>query len=186
MRNRIKARDILKDSKEIVFKGTSLEVHTKEINGVFYLQIFEGRKLRPSMYAKFNSFSGMEKQIKRFVDKDLKNKAYKEEIKKKRKEAISNLKHELQKGVTVRSSFSYDMTFNYFFRVVSNKGNTYKFEILNKEWVDGDAGYTGSVKAGSPTGKFIEGKITSSGLKIDDNYARVINPLESFYENHCD
>ena len=111
---------------------------------------------------------------------------YKKNLKIQRAQRNKELKASLIPGTIVRTVFSYEMTFNYFYKVIENKGSKYKLQKLTNEWVDGDAGFTGSVKAGKETDKFIEGKLTVSGLKIDDLYGEIININDTFYENHID
>jgi hypothetical protein len=179
-------RNIMSDAKELKFKDSTLKVYIKEDNGKWICQIFTGRKTKPTSYVRYRTLEAMETEIKRQIDLDIANTQYKEALKITRRENAKKLKAALISGATVRTSFSYNMTFNKFYRVVSNKGNTYKFEILGTDWVDGDMGWTGNVRAGSPTGNFIEGKITTSGLKIDNLYGDVIDPSDTFYENHMD
>jgi len=179
-------RQIMLDAQELVLKDSKLKVYIKEDNDKWICQIFEGRKTKPSTYTRFRSFENMENEIKNYIRKEQSDIKYKANLKASRAEKLKNFKRDLIPGVTVRASFSYNMTFNYFYRVISNKGNTYKFEILEKEWADGNIGYTGSVKAGRPTGKFIEGKLTQTGLKIDNLNASICNPSSTFYENHLD
>jgi len=181
-----KKRIIMSNSQKIEFKGSTLSIYTKEENGFFFLQIFSGRSTTPLVYTKYKYFKRMEDNILRYVNSNLESIAQKKYQKEKRKKTIQKLKENLQPGTLVRTSFSYNMTFNDFYKVISKKGNTYKLEILSKEWVSGNIGYTGRVKAGNPTGDYIEGKITATGFKIDDRYASIINPNESFYENRMD
>jgi len=149
-------------------------------------KIFVGNTAKPHTYSRFSSLARFEKRLQEIIDIKQSRLDYKEKNKLAKKERQDALKKALVPGATVRTSFSYNMTFNHFYRVVSSKRTIYTLEVLSSTWVDGDAGYTGSVKAGEETGKFVEGKLTASGLKIDNLYGDVINPDKSFYENHMD
>lgn len=187
MRKMIKTRVIMENAKEIKFKNSKLKIYTKQDeNGKHILQVFEGRKINPSKYMRYRTFEIMEQDIKYFVEKEQKNMKYKAEQKLVKKKRTEKLKKTLKIDSVLRSTFSYTMTFNYFYKVVSIKGSRYKLEKLEKIWVDGDIGYTGNVSAGEPTGEFVEGRLTSNGLKVDNGYASIINVNDTFYENHMD
>jgi len=179
-------RLIMKGAKEIKFNKSTLKIYTKEENGFFFLQIFEGRRVKPNVYTRHKTFASLEKQLKSSVADNIERIENKELFRRLKKEKVEELKSKLITGAVIRASFSYNMTFNYFYRVISNKGSVYKLEILEKEWVSGDFGYTGEVKPGCSTGKIIEGKMTTNGLKVNDLYCFVIDPSQSFYENHLD
>lgn len=182
----ITSRNIMANSKELKFPTTNLSVYIKEEKPFFIAQIFEGRKTKPSVYSRFTTFEKMEKSIAQYVEKSEAVIQEKEDRKISNRVALKKNKETIVKGVTLRTSFSYNMTFNKFYRVVSVKGCTAKLEILSTEWVDGDIGWTGNVKAGNETGEFIEGKICVRGIKVDNLYGGIVSTSATFYENHMD
>jgi hypothetical protein len=183
-------RKIMSDAKELKLNNTNIKVYIKEYvkenKSIWHCQIFTGRKIKPTIFRRYTTIRAVEAEILEQINLDIANTEYQKSLKKLRRENTEKLKASLVPDATVRTGFTYNMTFNKFYKVVSNKGNTYKFEILETEWVDGNKGWTGNVRAGAATGMFIEGKITTSGLKIDGLSGYVISPSDTFYENHLD
>jgi hypothetical protein len=173
-------------AREIAFKDITTKFYVKESDGKVYLQVFQGRKIKHSLYRRYMTLADIENDIKYYIDKEMAAKKYKLQKKLAAKEATEKLKKELKPGVTVRTVHSYTMTFNHFYKVVSNKGNVYRLKVLQKNWVDGDIGYTGYVQPGVGTGEYVQGKLTSTGFKVGHDYANIINPDNKFYENHMD
>lgn len=184
--NRVQQRQIIQGANKIENKELKVTAYIKEQDNFFILQLFRGNKVNPNIYRRYKSLKAVDKEIKYQMDMEQKNFDYKENLKKRRAEEKKILIKALTPGTIVRTSFSYNMTFNYFYKLISKDKSTYTFEILGKAWVDGDIGWTGNVKAGQGTGKTIEGKLTARGLKIKDDIANIINPEDTFYENHLD
>lgn len=158
---------------------------TKEI---LQYQVFKGNTQKPVKEG-FSNISNIEDAINKVVQNALIQKNNKASRKLESQKAIKVLRQKLVPGVLVRTSYSYNMTFNKFYKAISNKGNKYQLRVLQTEWADPDnknIGWYGDVKAGSSTGEIIEGKLTASGLKIDRLYGHIINKNDTFYENRLD
>ena len=187
--NRKEQRDIIEDSSHLRFEEQDIDVYIKITDDKQYpirVQIFEGNKAKPTIYSKYSSMGLVEEVIKKRVELIQSKLEYKLKRKLQKQEKQKELKENLKPGTIIHTSFSYNMTFNKFYKVISNKRNTYQLEVLSTEWVDGDIGWTGNVKAGSEIGSKIEGKLTSNGLKIDNLYGSIISGNETFYENYAD
>ena len=184
--DRVSQREIMKDSQVLEFKDLDAIAYISTNYLYPILQLFVGKTVKPKIHNSYKSMEKLELALEQQIENIRKNIEYKKELAQQKKEIAKELKLNLIPGAVVRCSFSYNMTFNKFYKVLSNKNNTYKLEVLNTEWVDGDIGWTGNVKAGSETGEFIEGKLTASGFKIDNLYGGVINSNKTFYENRMD
>ena len=184
--NRKDQREIIQDANFIRIDEEDMDIYMLDEGSTVQVQVFQGNKVKPTLHSRFRNLEYAETRIKELVNMFKSRREWKEKNKALKKERQNILKSKLIPGATVRTSFSYNMTFNKFYKVVSNTRNTYTLEILGTDWVSGDFGWTGNVKAGSPTGKFIEGKLTASGIKIDNLYGDVIDPNDDFYECHLD
>ena len=163
----------------------------EEEDGRVVVIAYSGRKKKYDFYERHENMESMEKRVEEFVHNLRRYKERKAEERKARaeakKEALKKLKSEVQVGTYLRASFSYTMTFNYFYKVVEIKGNKVVLEELNKKWVSGDIGWTGDVSCDpTPTGKLVEGKFTQNGLKVENSYPRPCLLEDTFYENHLD
>ena len=184
--NRKEQRNIMEDSNHIRFENIDMDVYIKDTTPYISLQIFSGKTKKPDVYQYFKAMEDVERKIlerKGILERRLEDK---EQRKIQKREQTKQLKLSLKPGTLVNARFSYNMTFNKFYKVISNKNNTYKLEVLGTDWVDGDIGYTGTVKAGQGTGEFVEGKLTSNGLKVKNLYASICSAEDTFYENHMD
>ena len=188
--NRKEQRDIMEHSYSLRVEDIDMDIYcnTNELvkNYKYTLQIFVGKTAKPMVFNRYVSEERRDAAIEERISVLRSRLEQKELSKLRKKERNAELKKSLVPGSTVRTSFSYNMTFNHFYKIISSNRSIYKLEVLGTEWVDGDRGWTGNVKAGSGTGNIVQGKLTASGLKIDNLYGNVINPSNTFYENHMD
>ena len=151
-------------------------------NGRIECEIFKGTRVYPMRCA---TMAGFEKLLMTVVKDETEKKEYKQRQKDIKAKNVETLRKNISVGTFLRTVFSYNMTFNKFYRVISIDKNNYQLEVYNNKWVSG-GGFTGEVAVGNPTGVFKTGKMTSNGLKIDNLYADITSKGASFYENHLD
>jgi len=148
---------------------------------------YSGKKSKNDFYNRFKDVASMDKKIEDTVARARKYKVEKAEYQAEKKLRAKEFKASIKVGNYIRTTFSYNMTFNDFYEVLSIKGAKVTLAVVKSEWVSGDAGYTGQVSCTSErTSKVVEGKFTTAGLKIQDRYGRVCTLEENFYENHMD
>lgn len=178
-------RQILSGDSVKTFCFPGVSAYLNETSEGYVFKIFTGRKSKPSEYKRCKKIEDFENVLQRYVKNAADTIAIKEGRKDLLKENNENLKKDLVPGTFVVARFSYNMTFNKFFRVICNTKSTYKLEKYSNSWISGN-GFTGSVKVGEPTGEYVTAKLTSGGLKVDGLYAEICTKEDSFYENHMD
>jgi len=153
----------------------------------YTLLCFIGNTKNKKYYYGFRDMKTLENQIKKTLDTE-KSKIEMKQIRKIQvKERNANFKKSIIPGVILRTVFSYNMTFNKFYKVISKNGNKVTVQSLGNKWVSGEPGWTGEVSPDLDNlGGIVEAKFTSRGLKLDRGYADIINPTDTFYENHLD
>jgi len=186
--------------RERFIPDNSVKIENEDLKAVCYLQSFEnarnkyavmgysGKKSKNDFYFGYRTLKAAEEKIEEHFAGIQRGLDYKQERKNIQKANLIKFKKTIKPGVYLRTSFSYEMTFNYAFIVTKVSGNKITVQPLKMKWVTGNPGYTGTV---SVTKEFadknpIECKITSLGLKIENDYATLTSIGAEFYENHVD
>ena len=184
-------------TKQRFIPNGSQELRHDDINVVIYIGenlrgeptavAYSGRRSKPDFNNYFRNVESMENKIEGYVNNLKKNKIQQEEWKAEKKATAKKFKESINVGTQLRTSFSYNMTFNDFYEVLEIKGAKVKLAELQSEWVSGDAGYTGQVACTSiRTGKILEARFSVSGLKINNRNASIVEEGKTYYENHMD
>lgn len=168
------------DIKVVIYFGTNASGKPSAI-------AYSGRRSKADWYNYFGSTELMENKIATYVKGLEDAKTQKEEWQAEKKATVKKFKESITVGTQLRTTFSYNMTFNDFYEVLEIKGAKVKLAELQSEWVSGDAGYTGQVACTSTrTGKLLEARFSTGGLKIDGRSATLVEEGKTYYENHLD
>ena len=161
---------------------------------------FTGRKIKANFRLQYKSESERTAWVSRWMNEKIKVHTdwlnYKAEQKLNRTVKAEAYAKDIRIGDLFCSQFSYNMTFNTFYQVVSlPKGKTLEVVKCNMKWVDGDIGFTGNVSAVPLTAsELLEAKPIKARVVGDltinisgaDNYASFTTPDQKHYENHMD
>ncbi len=168
------------DIKVVIYIGENLRGEPTAV-------AYSGRRGNPDFNYYFKTIEAMEARIEAYVNGLKEDKRKTEEYKLEKKAKNKEFKALIKVGVQLRTTFSYNMTFNDFYEVLEVKGNKVQLAELQSEWVSGDAGWTGEVACTTiRTGKVLEGKFTPNGLKINGRFASIVEEGATYYENHMD
>ena len=175
----------------------SVEIKDDKCNAVCYLTAYDtgrysvigysGRRNKSDFAYSYKDLDAAEAKIEEHFANIQAHIDRKNEYKEQKKAQLKELKATITAGNYLRTSFSYNMTFNYFYKVLEKKGNKVTVQKLEARWVSGDIGYTGEV---SPTDDVVGEPFTvnfsANGLKIEDHLASVCSLNDHFYQNHMD
>ena len=153
----------------------------------YFVSIYEGRKTKRSSYRLFSSLNESSDFIEEEFGYAKEVQKRKDLVKQEKKLRLEETKKAIKVGALIHTSFSYTMTFNDFYKVISVKSNKVRLVQIGKDWVSGDIGYTGEVSpATNIIGDEFEASFTVNGLKIKDRYGYPCQLGDTFYENHMD
>jgi len=175
----------------------SVEIKDDKCNAVCYLTIYDtgrysvvgysGRRTKRDFAYGYKTLNGAEAKIEEHFANIQAHIDRKNEYKEQKKIKLKELKASINAGDYLRTSFSYNMSFNYFYKVLEKKGNKVTVQKLESRWVSGDIGYTGEVSATDDTiGEPFTVNFSANGLKIDNHLASVCSLNDHFYQNHLD
>ena len=161
--------------------------YSTEKDGRIVARGYIGRRQKSEFFTRYVSMHQFETQMFNWFGNNQKWEVQNIERKEAKKAQIKALKAEIKPDTLVHTSFSYNMTFNNFYVITHVSGNTVTLYEVQKEWVSGDAGYTGNVSATKEAyGAPFNAKITARGLVIKDQTAKICTYEDTFYENHMD